>query len=168
MGRKYRDLSSLDRIELEIPHVRCAAHSLRGDRHAADLLVAECLSTAVADRVFLTPNLNARAWLLRILWRLHGADQFDRRDLVDEPYRESSSVLGDAYGFTELFSCFRSLDDKARFTLVIVSANKLSHVEAAYVFDISVVEFQRHLAEARSRLGALVAGDGLPPEILTI
>lgn len=164
MGRNYKDLDNLDRIELEIPHVRCTAHALCGDRYAADRLTAQCISAAVADRDLLTANLSARAWVLRILWRLHGAGQNARTESAQNADRGSASVLGDGYEFAELFSYFRSLDDEARFVLVLVSVNRLSHDEAAYVFDTTVADLQRRLSRARSGLSALVAGDDLPPQ----
>lgn len=164
MGRNYKDLRVLDRIEFEIPHIRCTANSLRGDRSAADRLAAECIAAAVADRALLSPNVSARAWMLRILWRLHGAGPNLRIAAADYRHRDSTSGLGHGFEFSDVFSYFRSLDDEARFTLVLVSVNNLSHDEAAYVFDTTVTDFQRRLSRARSRLSALVADDDVPPK----
>lgn len=155
-------------IEAEIPRLRRFAQALARDRTAADDLVQDCLTRALAAWHTRRGEAALHAWLFAILhnlWRsrlrreLTRPDRFDMEEIDDEP--AVSGGQWEALQMRDLDAALALLPDAQRALLLLVAVEGLSYEQAAQVQDIPVGTVMSRLTRARERLRGLM--DGQPP-----
>ncbi|MFG1344983.1 sigma-70 family RNA polymerase sigma factor [Xanthobacter autotrophicus DSM 431] len=160
---------SLDaRLEAQIPHLRRYAHALVRDRDAADDLVQDCLTQALARWYQRRAEAELRPWLFAILRNLYISSYRTRArrgtqvelDPASDPGQpadqERALVARDALGTLDL------LPEEQKSLLLLVGVEELSYAEVARILDIPVGTVMSRLSRARQRLRALLDGEAMP------
>lgn len=166
-GEAMPDQAAL--IEPHIPGLRRFALALlRGDRHAADDLVQDCLERALSRWHQRRSEGDLRAWLYTILYNRFLSDQHRRRRrgvhdaLLEVAEAELPGVEGGqqwALEQRDLLRAFAAMPEEQRSVLVLVAVEDLSYVETARVLGVPIGTVMSRLSRGRERLRQLMSGE---------
>jgi RNA polymerase sigma-70 factor (ECF subfamily) len=161
-----------DQAALIEPHIpglrRFASALLRGDRHAADDLVQDCLERALSRWHLRRAEGNLRGWLYTILYNRFLSDQHRRSRrgghdaLLEVAEAELPGVEGgqdSALEHRDLLRGFAALPEEQRSVLVLIGVEDLSYEEAARVLGVPVGTVMSRLSRGRERLRLLMNGE---------
>jgi RNA polymerase sigma-70 factor, ECF subfamily len=153
-------------IEPHIPGLRRFARGLlRGDRHAADDLVQDCLERALSRWHLRRSESDVRGWLYTILYNRFLSDQHRRRRrggydaLLEAAEAELPGVEGgqdSALTHRDLLRAFAALPKEQRSVLVLIAVEDLSYEEAARVLGVPIGTVMSRLSRGRERLRHLM------------
>lgn len=153
----------------EIPHLRAYARSLCRDPVAADDLVQESLTKALANADKFRPGTNLRAWLFTIL---RNSFISDRRKVTRElPLPENAEELfqgrpgnqEDTLALSETVRALHTLPRDFREALLLVGATGLKYEEVASILDCRTGTVKSRVSRARAILrDRLEKGEELP------
>jgi RNA polymerase sigma-70 factor, ECF subfamily len=157
MANVYRD------IEAEIPRLRRYALALTRDVTAADDLVQECLSRALAKLHLWQEGTNLQAWLVTILHNQH-VNQVRRSMRAGTPVELSEvapqlSRAAEQDGYLELRDFERALarlPEEQRAPILLVGLEGLGYEATAALLAIPVGTVRSRLSRGRNALRQLM------------
>lgn len=164
---------SLQLIEAEIPRLRRFARFLGRDPDAADDLVQECLTRAVANIDSWRAGSNLRAWLFTIMRNCHISEArrqsrsptVDGIDVADDPALARPGGQEAHVAMQELRRAYMTLSAEHREVLLLVAVEGLPYEEAADTLEVPVGTIRSRLSRARQALRrAMDDGLGLPQD----
>lgn len=131
-----------------IPQLRAFARMLSGDKDSAETLSLETLAEARRSRIACGRETNLRAWLFTIARnKFHSSrgDEWHEASLVDQLQSANCS---------DTTRALRSLPDRFREALILVSASGCSYEEAAQICGCPVGTVKSRVFRARQALVA--------------
>ena len=156
-----------DAIVAEIPRLRRYARALAGQADAADDLVQDTLERALDKWRFWQRERDLRPWLFSIMHNLHvdGRRRDGRIEFRDDdelPESAQRAEQADALELRDLERALMLLPLDQREVLLLVALEELSYAEVARALAIPQGTVMSRLSRARSRLGAILAGETIP------
>ena len=153
-------------VEL-IPRLRRYARALTGERVRADDLVQDTLERALAKWALWRPGTDLRAWTFTIMHNVF-VNQVRRATLAPESLDpdagidlEDSAASADTLAqLSNINSALQRLPDEQRELLLLITLEGFSYDEAAHTLGLPIGTVMSRLARARTRLAALLEGDG--------
>jgi len=147
-GQNTQQFGQNSRLKLltMIPQLRAFARMLTGDKDCAETLSLETMAEAWRARFAIGPETNLRAWLFTIARnKFHSSrgDEWHEAPLVDQ--LQSAN-------FSDTTRALRSLPDRFREALVLVSASGCSYEEAAQICGCPVGTVKSRVFRARQAL----------------
>ena len=157
MADPYRD------IEAEIPRLRRYARALSRDMAAADDLVQDCLTRALAKLHLWQHGTDLRAWLFTILHNQyvnHVRRTVRERMAVGlnerEPRLARAPQQGGRLELRDLDRALAKLPDTQRSVVLLVGLEGMRYEEVAAVLDVPVGTIRSRLSRGREALRRLV------------
>ena len=153
-------------IARELPRLRRYARSLRNDAGAEDL-VQDCVERALRKRNLWQRGTNMRAWLFRILYRLHlsslrSAGRLPPTVSLEDLMVGSAGAQLDTVELRELSRAFADLPAEQRQVIQLVAVEGLRYDEAADRLGIAMGTVRSRLSRGRAALREAL-GDGGEP-----
>lgn len=161
-----------ERICEHIPSLRRYARALCRDATSADDLVQECLLRALRKRHLWRPRGSLRAWLFRILYRLH----LNQRQSAVHRRESPKADAGDHAGATassashelkavcsDVLEAVEALPREQRDALLLIALEGLSYREAARILGVPIGTVRSRIARAREAVRSsmsIPAGSG--------
>lgn len=135
---------------------------LTRDRDAADDLVQETLTKAIAAADQWQPGSDMRVWLFRILHNTFISDRRrhkvreDARLLLPEPVETSDPTK--RIELQQVLDALQELPEAQRQPIVLVALNEMSYADAARALDLPLGTFYSRLGRGRVALRKIVDG----------
>jgi len=156
-----------DLVHGHLPHLRRYARALTGDVARADDLVQDTLERAWIKFHLWQPMLALRPWLFAIMHNLF-VNQIRanaRREHMPIGEDQSANLAvrpnqSDLLEVNDLIACLALLPFEQREVLLLVSLEDMSYSEVSEILGIPVGTVTSRLARARTRLRALLDGEG--------
>ncbi len=150
-------------IEAEIPRLRRYARALCRDVAAADDLVQDCLTRALAKLHLWQEGTDLRAWLFTILHNQH-VNRIRRavREGAAVELSESEPLLTQAprqdrrLELRDLDSALAQLPDEQRSVILLVGLEGMRYEDVAEVLDVPVGTVRSRLSRGRDALRRLI------------
>ncbi|HEX3884994.1 MAG TPA: sigma-70 family RNA polymerase sigma factor [Stellaceae bacterium] len=150
-------------IEAEIPRLRRYARALCRDVAAADDLVQDCLTRALAKLHLWQEGTDLRAWLFTILHNQH-VNRIRRavREGAAVELSESEPLLTQAprqdrrLELRDLDSALAQLPDEQRQVILLVGLEGMRYEDVAEVLDVPVGTVRSRLSRGRDALRRLI------------
>ena len=156
-----------DQVHVHLPHLRRYARALTGDVSRADDLVQDTLERAWIKFHLWQPTLAMRPWLFAIMHNVfvNQIRAHSRREHAAISEEEASKLAvrpnqSDFLELNDLMACLALLPVEQREVLLLVSLEDLSYSEVSQVLRIPVGTVTSRLARGRTRLRALLNGEG--------
>ncbi len=151
-------------IEAEIPRLRRYARALCRDVAAADDLVQDCLTRALAKLHLWQEGTDLRAWLFTILHNQHvnRIRRAVREGAAVEPFNRSEPLLTQAprqdrrLELRDLDSALAQLPEEQRSVILLVGLEGMRYEDVAEVLDVPVGTVRSRLSRGRDALRRLI------------
>lgn len=150
-----------------LPKLRVQALALTRNRAAADDLLQESVTKALAARASFTPGTNFAAWMSRIVRNTFISDIRKHRDTVEVddsvpgvPAR--AACAEDHVALKELWSAMGRLTPEQREALVMMAVEGMSYEEIAEATGVAVGTAKCRVFRARNQLHAMLLGPTEP------
>ena len=156
-----------DALLAAVPSLRAFAISLCGQIDRADDLVQDTLLRALSNIDRFERGTNLNAWLFTILRNLFHSEYRKRRREVEDADGSYAGRLkvqpeqGSRLDFEDFRAALEKLAHDQREALLLVGASGFSYEEAATICGCAVGTIKSRVNRARSRLGCLLAVDGV-------
>jgi RNA polymerase sigma-70 factor (ECF subfamily) len=163
-GEATRDRLREELIAL-LPELRAFARFLSRDRAAADDLVQEAVTRALAALAQFQPGTSLRAWTFTILRNVHHEQARRRRTeqrVIEQRALPDAAGAPTQHSLAELSDLERLLWDLPpllREALVLVGARGLGYEEAATVCRVPVGTMKARVSRARTQLARAMGRD---------
>src|SRR5215467_12450035 len=151
------------RIEAEIPRLRRYARALARDVHAADDLVQDCLTRALAKLHLWQDGTDLRAWLFTILHNQYVNNV--RRSVREgaavalndsEPLLTSQPSQSKKLELRDLERALAALPDEQRSVLLLVGMEGMRYEDVAEILAVPVGTIRSRLSRGRQMLRQLM------------
>jgi RNA polymerase sigma-70 factor (ECF subfamily) len=147
-----------------LPRLRAQAMALTRNRAAADDLVHDAVTNALAAKDSFQPGTNFGAWMQRILRNRFISDVRRRRETVDVDEAPlgalaTQAAQGDRLVLKELGRGLDRLSADQRQALLLVVVHGHSYEEVAEIMGCAVGTAKSHVFRARNQLHAFLTGD---------
>lgn len=148
-----------------LPRLRAQALALTRNRAAADDLVQDAVTNALAAKNSFQAGTNFGAWMQRILRNRFISDIRRRRETVDMDDAPlgalaTQATQGDRLVLKELGNGLDKLSSDQRQALLLVVGNGHSYEEVAEIMGCAVGTAKSHVFRARNLLHAFLTGAG--------
>lgn len=151
-------------LHTHIASLRRYALVLTRDAVAADDLVQETLTKAIAKADTFQPGTDLRPWLFRILHNTHISDLRRARTRADAAADLPEPVARDCqHTQLELKQVLAALDhlpEAQRKPIILIALREMSYAEAARTLDVPLGTFMSRLGRGREALRKLIQGVG--------
>lgn len=156
------------RAELErnldeyVASLRRYAMVLTRNRDAAEDLVQETLTKAIAAADQWQPGSDLRVWLFRILHNTHVSERRrhkvreDARLLIPEAVENTDPTK--RIELQQVLDALQELPEAQRLPIVLVALKEMSYADAARTLDLPLGTFYSRLGRGRAALRDLVGG----------
>ena len=156
------------RAELEsrltdyVTSLRRYALVLTRNGDAAEDLVQETLTKAIAAADSWQPGSDMRVWLFRILHNTHVSDRRrarvreDAKLMLSEPVQESDPTR--RLELQQVLDALEQLPEAQRLPIVLVALKEMSYAEAARTLDVPLGTFYSRLGRGREALRKIMNG----------
>nr|WP_281426534.1 sigma-70 family RNA polymerase sigma factor [Paracoccus bogoriensis] len=145
-----------------VKSLRRYALVLTRDAAAADDLVQETLTRAIARADTWQPGSDLRPWLFRIMHNAHVSDlrrARTRNDAApDLPRPVTPETQHDRVELRQVLEALDSLPEAQRTPIVLIALREMSYAEAAHVLGVPLGTFMSRLGRGREALRRLVGG----------
>ncbi len=158
-------MDALDEIEATVPALRRYAHALIQDREAAERLVQDCVTRALARREEGRGKGSMKAWMFCILMNRYrqqlrrGGPQLA---IVREPLAATPGAAEDHLVLPEVHAAIGRLPPDQRAVLLLVALEGISIEEAARLLCLPRATALNRLARARRALCNLTGREDRP------
>jgi RNA polymerase sigma-70 factor (ECF subfamily) len=156
-------------LEHEIPRLRRYARALTRDTTAADDLVQECLTRALAKRHLWQVGTDLRAWLFTILHNQHVTHirrGVRERQAVSLAEIANTGVAATAQGkrleLRDLERALACLSEEQRAVVLLVGLEGLRYEEVAEILNLPIGTVRSRLSRGREALRQLTDPAGRP------
>lgn len=155
-----RDLDLLPHL----PRLRRLAAALCRDRDAADDLVHDAVTRALA-KAALFDGTNARAWLATILLNLFRSDRrrYGRLPVlvdIDSPAAQAAGASGIEESGPDIRRALAALPEEQRIAMLLLALEGLSYREIASAQGVPIGTVMSRIARAREALRTALSADG--------
>lgn len=151
-------------IEL-IPRLRRYAWALVGNKEAADELVQDTLTRAIAKKRLWHRERKLRPWLFTIMHNIYVNDvikhsrksamEIDDQDLSHHPAVDSTESSAE---FSQVCAAIAQLPEEQRQIVLLVGLEQHSYDEVAKILNLPVGTVTSRLARGRARLRTAIEG----------
>ena len=149
-------------LHTHVAALRRYALVLTRDPAAADDLVQETLTKAIAKADTFQPGTDLRPWLFRILHNTHISDLRRAKTRADAAADLPEAIARECqHTQLELKQVLGALDrlpEAQRLPIVLIALREMSYAEAARSLDVPLGTFMSRLARGREALRKLVRG----------
>lgn len=147
-----------------LPKLKVHAFSLTKNKSAAEDLVQDAVSNALAGKLSFTPGTNFTAWIHRILHNKFLSDFRKRKEDTDiDSLPESALSVNDGteakIALKELALALDNLPREQRETLIMVFVNEMSYDEVAHATNCSLGTVKSRVFRARQTLHSLLVAE---------
>ncbi|KAA9005762.1 sigma-70 family RNA polymerase sigma factor [Histidinibacterium aquaticum] len=150
------------RLSEYVTSLRRYALVLTRDRDAAEDLVQETLTKAIAAADSWQPGSDMRVWLFRILHNTHVSDRRrarvreDAKLMIPEPVEDTDPTR--RIELQQVLDALEQLPEAQRLPIVLVALKEMSYAEAARTLDVPLGTFYSRLGRGREALRKIVGG----------
>lgn len=154
------------RIHDQVVSLRRYALVLTRDRDAAEDLVQETLTKAIAAANKWQPGTDLRVWLFSILHNTHVSEMRKRavrqaaRAELPDPVDETDPAK--RIELEQVLSALEKLPEEQRQPIVLVALKEMSYADAAKILGLPMGTFYSRLGRGRAALRRLVDGEKTP------
>ncbi|MBY6163463.1 sigma-70 family RNA polymerase sigma factor [Mameliella alba] len=150
------------RLSDYVKSLRRYALVLTRDGDAAEDLVQETLTKAIAASDSWQPGSDMRVWLFRILHNTHVSDmrrvrmRENAKLMLPEPVEETDPTK--RLELQQVLDALEELPEPQRLPIVLVALKEMSYADAAQTLNVPLGTFYSRLARGREALRKIMAG----------